>query len=106
MTRHRWIVLVLIAGITMFLSSCSDDDPPPRGPMVWKIPGEASLEEAADGAAPGDTLLLLDSPFGIPPVTETLIFSNTQTPIVIMSDGKPATISSSDSITVMRFDCS
>ena len=97
------LLLILVVMVGSILSACSDDDPPPRAPMVWLIPDEASLQEAADGAAPGDTLLL-GSVFGIPPVTKTVTFSNTQTPLIIMSNDKGATISTCDSITVMRFD--
>lgn len=103
MSGQNALLFILVVMVGSFLSACSDDDAPPRAPMVWVIPAEASLQEAADGAAPGDTLLL-DSVFGIPPVTKTVTFSNPQTPLVIMSDDKLATISTSDSITVMRFD--
>lgn len=91
-----------MVGVCLF--ACSDDDPPPRTPTTWTIPTEISLEEVADQASAGDTLIIL-SGFPILPVTKTLVFSNAQTPLVIMGDKfPPPVISTLDSITVMRFD--
>jgi hypothetical protein len=101
--RIAWLLsLLVMTGVC--LSACSDDDPPPRTPVIWTVPTESSLQEVAAGAAGGDTVIIL-SAFPTQPVTETLVFSNTQTPLVIMGTKfPPPVIFSPDSIAVMRFD--
>lgn len=74
--------------VTVCVFACSDDDPPPRTPVTWTVPNPSSLQEVADQAAAGDTVIIL-SGFPTQPVTETLIFTNDQTPLVIMGDKFP-----------------
>lgn len=99
--RMAWLLPIVV---TLSLSACSDDDPPPRGSVTWTIPTETSLEDAVNQAGAGDTLIIL-SAFPTQPVTETLVITNTQTPLVIMGDKfPPPVIFSPDSITVLKFD--
>jgi len=90
-TRVRPVAAVLVpaavalAALLLAFAGCGGDNPtkPGRGPITFNIPTEISLQDAAAAAQPGDTLLVLFSPF---PLTETVSFSSDQTPLIIMGN--------------------
>ena len=77
--------VVVIGGFV--LAGCGDDEPtePPRDPEVFFIPLEISLEQAANIAIPGDTLIITGSLL----LLETVTFSSNQTPLVILGGKMP-----------------
>ncbi|HET9234056.1 MAG TPA: hypothetical protein VFP10_07965, partial [Candidatus Eisenbacteria bacterium] len=80
---RAWLGIALaLSGSAVWLGC--DDETSSNGshePVVYRIPVEISFEDAAAAALPGDTLIFEFSPF--PPISETIVFSQSQTPLVL-----------------------
>lgn len=103
--NRRYVLAPLLAGLAAALAGgCSND---PSIPMVPKpnrvilIPTEMSLEQAADSAAAGDTLEVV---FVGAPISQTLVFSSEQTPLVFRGVKDLSAISSLAAGPLVRFE--
>lgn len=103
MHRRPWIPLLLLWTAAL-LWSCGDDDGPTGGgrdARIILIPLDMTLEEAADSAVAGDTLVF-SGPFQLP-IEETVVFAGNQTPIVLRGSKDFPTVSGAVD-PVMRFE--
>ncbi len=88
------------------LAACDDggtNPPVTREPRTIIVPDEMDLEEAGREAVAGDTLLLRIF-FPIPPLTQTVSFRSSQTPLVIRGDKSLPLVTGVDSFALLRFD--
>src|SRR5258706_16357315 len=72
----------MAGGLLLAMNGCQNDTPttPNHKPVVYRIPIEVTLDYAAAHALPGDTLSFEFSPL---PLTQTVILSGSQTPLVL-----------------------
>ena len=94
--------IALVAGVGLASTSCNNDGSSGSGhdPVVYHIPLEISLEEAAAQALPGDTLAIE----GVPsPLTDTIVFSENQTPLVLTGTKVRPSIVAPSGLPAFRF---
>jgi parallel beta helix pectate lyase-like protein len=97
------IGIALMIGFGVAASGCNDDNSSGSNhdPVVYHIGLlDYTFEEAADLALPGDTLVFESSP---PQLTNTIVFGENQTPLVLTATKQHPRITAPDSLPALRF---
>jgi Right handed beta helix region len=96
--------IALLIGFILALIGCSNDDGPSgsgHDPVVYHIGLlDYTFEEAAELAMPGDTLMFDISP---PKLTNTIVFGENQTPLVLTATKDYPRIVAPDGLPALRF---
>ena len=101
---RAWLGIALALSGALVGLGCDDETSSggDHDPVVYRIPLDISFEDAAAAALPGDTLIFEFTPF--PPISETVVFSQSQTPLVLKGNKDLPVIEAPTGFPAVRFN--